>query len=136
MPIRIIMKKSLPAKSQDWRTIGGKRKYFRSKWEANFARYLQWQKSKDLISDWLHEPQTFWFEGIKRGCVSYLPDFKIIHADGKHEWIEVKGYMDPKSATKLKRFKKYFPTESIHVIGSEWFKANGSKLSKIIPGWE
>ena len=62
-----------------WREIGGKRKYFRSKWESNYARYLQFLKEHKQIEDWHHECETFWFEGIKRGVCSYLPDFKVIH---------------------------------------------------------
>jgi len=61
-----------------WRVIGGIRKYYRSKWEANYARYLEWLKSKGEIQGWLHEPETFWFDGIKRGCLSYLPDFRVV----------------------------------------------------------
>ena len=121
---------------QGWREFGGRRIYYRSAWEANFGRYLQWQKEQGMITDWLHEPQTFWFPGIKRGCVTYLPDFKVIKNDGTHEWIEVKGFMDQKSKTKLSRFRKYFPKESIRVVDAKWYKKNGKKLSLIIPSWE
>ena len=121
---------------QGWRTIGGRTIYFRSMWEANFALYLQLQKDRGMISDWLHEPKTFWFDGIKRGCVTYLPDFKVINLDGSHEWIEVKGFMDAKSKTKINRFRKYFPEESLRIVGAAWYKANGAKLSIVIPEWE
>ena len=89
-----------------------------------------------MIKDWLHEPQTFWFEGVKRGCVTYLPDFKVINLDDTHEWIEVKGFMDSKSKTKIRRFKKYYPKESLRVMGAKWYKSNSAKLSNLIPGWE
>jgi hypothetical protein len=36
-------------------------------------------------------------------------------------WVEVKGYMDAKSNTKLKRFRKYYPSEPIRIVGKEWF---------------
>lgn len=55
---------------QGWREVGGKRCYFRSKWEANYARYLQWMKDQGKIAEWEHEPETFWFEAIKRGTWS------------------------------------------------------------------
>jgi hypothetical protein len=119
-----------------WREIGGKRKFFRSKWEANYARYLEYLKCQKIIADWLHEPETFWFEGIKRGCVSYLPDYKVLLPDGSHYWVEVKGYMDDRSKTKIKRFEKYFPKESLKVIDGTWFKKNNSKLRIICPNWE
>lgn len=130
--------KSKPEKAfkQGWREFGGRRVYFRSRWESNFGRYLQWQKEQGLIVDWLHEPQTFWFEGIRRGCVTYLPDFKVILLDGSHEWVEVKGFMDHKSKTKIARFKKYFPKEFLRIIDSKWYKSNAGKLSILIPDWE
>lgn len=125
------------AKSKaEWRTIGGKKKYFRSKWEANYARYLEYLKSQRAILDWEHEPQTFWFEEIKRGVRSYLPDFKVHCKDGGHYFVEVKGYMDAKSKTKISRFKKYYPNEKLVVITAEWFKANSKKLKIVCPGWD
>jgi hypothetical protein len=90
------------------RTVSGKRVdlgdvFFRSKTEANFARYL------NLIGEeWDYEPRDFYFEGIRRGTVSYTPDF---FNKTKGRWIEVKGWFDSKSITKLKRFKKYYPDE-------------------------
>ena len=121
---------------QAWRMFGGRRIYFRSAWEANVGRYLQWQKERGEILDWLHEPQTFWFEGVKRGCVTYLPDFKIIKLGGSHEWLEVKGYMDSKSKTKISRFRKFFPNETLRILDAKWYKQNKDKLSVVIPGWE
>ena len=138
VPIIVIGSKPKPDKKfkQGWREFGGRRIYFRSAWEANFGRYLQWQKEQGIIRDWLHEPETFWFEGIRRGCVTYLPDFKVIKSDGTHEWVEVKGWMDPKSKTKIARFRKYYPKESLRIVGSKWYKSNSSKLSILIPNWE
>ncbi len=121
---------------QDWRTIGGKTKFFRSRWEANYARYLEKLKVEGKITDWLHEPQTFWFEKIKRGMVTYLPDFKIINLDGSHEWHEVKGWMDSRSKTKIRRFNKYFPLEKLVIIDTKWYKNNEESLSKLIDDWE
>lgn len=123
------------ANSADWRDIGGQRKYFRSKWEANYARYLQYLQEGRLIEKWEHEPKTFWFENIKRGVRSYLPDFKV-YRQGLVYWVEVKGYMDAKSATKIKRFKKYYPEEDLRVVGESWFKENSKNLRLIIKGWE
>lgn len=122
--------------SSGWREIDGKKYYFRSKWEANYARYLNFLKANNQIKEWHHEPETFWFLKIKRGVRSYLPDFKVIENDGSHHWIEVKGYYDPKSLTKIKRFKKYYPEERITLVDKVWFKENSKKLFTIINGWE
>lgn len=105
-----------------WRVIDGRRIYFRSKWEYSYALYLQWQKSQKIILDWEYEPKTFWFEKIKRGVRSYKPDFRVLLASGEHFWVEVKGYLDPKSQTKLKRMQLYFPGEKIQVVGKSWFE--------------
>jgi hypothetical protein len=116
------------------RAHGGRRadlgeRYFRSSYEANYARYLNWSKVP-----WEYETKTFWFEGIKRGSRSYTPDFWIIP---EAEFHEVKGWMDPKSATKLKRMKKYHPAVKVVIIGGDWFKsAERQKLCSLIPGWE
>lgn len=107
---------------QRWEKIGDKDIYCRSNWEASFARYLQWLKIKNQIKEWEYEPQTFWFEKIKRGTRSYLPDFKVTKLDGTHYWVEVKGYMDRKSLTKIKRFKKYYPSEELFIKDRSWFR--------------
>ncbi len=122
--------------SQGWRSIGGKKAYFRSKWEANYARYLQWLLERGEIARWEHEPQTFWFLNIKRGVRTYLPDFKVTRLDGTHYWVEVKGYMDARSKTKLKRFAKYYPDEKLELIDGKWFARNGARLKLVIKDWE
>jgi hypothetical protein len=105
-------------------------------WEANYARWLEYQLQNNMIYSWEHEPKTFWFEDIKRGVRSYLPDFLVTNLDGTGYWAEVKGYMDAKSKTKLKRMAKYYPLEKIVLIDAKWFTANSSKLRLIIPDWE
>lgn len=119
-----------------WLELGGKNHYYRSKWEANYARYLEWQRKNGYIHDWFPEPQTFWFKSIQRGVRSYLPDFKVIKNDLSHYWVEVKGYMDQKSKTKIKRFHKYYPSERLDVIEGKWFKKNNAKMKLLIKTWD
>jgi hypothetical protein len=119
-----------------WREIGGIKKYYRSRWEANYARFLQWLKENGKIKDWKHEPQTFWFEGVKRGCVSYLPDFWVEELNESTSFHEVKGWMDDRSKTKLKRMKKYYPNISLVLIQRKEYKVIENNFSKIIIGWE
>lgn len=120
----------------EWVTVGGQRFFARSRWEANYARYLEWQKSIGEILAWEHEPKTFWFEGIKRGVRSYLPDFLVTMKNGNSEWHEVKGWMDSKSKTKIKRMAKYHPNETLRVFDGKWFKTANRKIGKIVPGWD
>jgi hypothetical protein len=119
-----------------WREIGGKRKYFRSRWEANYARYLEFLKMQGQIKEWEHEPDVFWFEGIKRGCVSFLPDFRITEISGVNVYHEVKGWMDDRSKTKIRRMAIYHPNVSLTIIDAKWFKSNNRNLTSIIYGWE
>lgn len=115
-------------------TIGGKTFRARSSWEANIAAYFEFLKRQGNIIDWRHEPLTFWFKGIKRGVVSYLPDFEIIEASGAIKYVEVKGFMDSRSATKLKRMKKYFPDIKVELINKKRYDEIKSK-SRFIKDW-
>ena len=119
-----------------WREIGGKRKYFRSRWEANYARYLQWLKDRGQIREWEHESKTFWFEGVKRGCVSYLPDFLVVENNGDESYHEVKGWMDDKSKTKIRRMKKYHPAVKLIVITAKEYNAIKKAVMPMIKDWE
>lgn len=119
-----------------WRVIGGKRSYYRSRWEANYARYLEFLKRSGVILEWRHEPKTFWFDGIRRGVCSYLPDFEVSYPDGRTAYHEVKGYFDPRSRTKLKRMAKYHPDVEVRVIARREYADIRRKASALLPGWE
>lgn len=119
-----------------WRDIGGKRNYYRSAWEANYARYLEWLKQKGEITEWLHEPEVFWFESIKRGVRSYNPDFRVWETNGFSCLHEVKGWMDARSKTCLSRMKKYHPSEKIVLIDAIQYANIKLKVSRMIEGWE
>jgi len=118
-----------------WRDIDGRHIYFRSRWEYNYAVYLQMLVEKKQIRSWKHEPKTFWFLEIKRGMRSYLPDFLVENLDGSHEYHEVKGWMDSRSRTTISRMAKYYPAEKLIIIDGTWFKTNGKMLC-FLPGWE
>ena len=119
-----------------WREIGGVRKYYRSAWEANYARFLEWLKARGEIQRWEHEPKTFWFKGIRRGCVSYLPDFRVTKKNGDIEYYEVKGWMDARSVTKIARMAQYHPTVKLVVIDGKAYRRLAQAVGRIVPGWE
>ena len=128
----------MPAKRD---SKGGKRadlgdRYFRSSWEANYARYLDWLEDLGQIASWQYEPCTFEFIAIKRGTRFYTPDFKIVETDGTVVYHEVKGYMDRRSQTKLKRMAKYFPHVKIILIDKDAYYAIAAQVKRIIPNWE
>ncbi len=118
-----------------WVPVGNKTIHVRSQWESNYAFFLEFQKNHGLIKDWEFEPTTFWFEGIKRGTRSYLPDFRVIQMDGSEEYHELKGWMNPRSKTKLKRMKKYHPTVKLVLIDAERYKGIAKNDSRFVPGW-
>lgn len=120
--------------TKGWVEIADKKYYFKSKWEANMAAYFQFLKEVGEISDWEYETETFWFENIKRGVRSYTPDFKITDKDGSIYFEEVKGYMDAKSATKLKRMAKYYPNVSLRLLDKTRY-TQISKSKSMIKHW-
>lgn len=119
-----------------WREIGDRRFYFRSRWEANYAFYLEWLVRNGAIQSWDYEPKTFWFEAIRRGVRSYKPDFLVTEKGGESAWHEVKGWMDARSKTTLARMAKYYPQEKVVLIREKDYKAIRRKALGLVPGWE
>lgn len=115
--------------------IGGKTNFYRSSWEVNIAAYYEFLKNKKEIKEWEYEPTVFWFEKIKRGVRSYKPDFRITKNDDTQYYVEVKGWMDDKSKTKLKRMKIYYPEIKLELLCKDRYKEI-SKYSSIIPDWD
>jgi hypothetical protein len=109
--------------------FNGKKIWLRSSCEVVYAEYLQLLFTNKQIKQWQYEPETFWFEKIKRGCRSYKPDFKITNIDGSEEYHEVKGWMDNKSKTKIKRMAIYYPKTKLVIIGEKEIK----EIKKILP---
>jgi hypothetical protein len=119
--------------NQGWQVIGGKKHFFRSGWEVKYARHLEFLKKRMVIEEWEYEPKIFWFNAIKRGTRSYLPDFRVTMPDGSWYWVEVKGYMDQKSRTKISRFKKYYPDEDLRVVSADWFNSADKAIFVAVP---
>jgi len=115
-----------------WYDINGKKMYFRSLWEVNYALYLDFLVRMKKIKSWKYEPKIFWFLKIKRGVRSYTPDFEIKNNDNSIHYEEVKGYMDSKSKTKIKRMAKYYPEVKLKVIDQEIYKDLKNKIGKLL----
>jgi hypothetical protein len=133
---------SRPASRNYSRAQGGHRKdlggiFFRSSWEANYARYLNLMVKFKVVQSWEFEPETFWFEDIKRGVRSYLVDFKVYYVgDERPTYVEVKGWMDAKSKTKIARFRKYYPQHRLEIVGAKEYASIKRKWASAIPEWE
>jgi hypothetical protein len=116
----------------------------RSKMEANIARYLGWLVRQKQIARADYEPtddetgraEEFWFLDEPRGARSYRPDFKVWNNDGSVYYIEVKGWMDAKSKTKLARMAKYYPDVKIELWGIDKYRAIQKQVGRIIRNWE
>lgn len=131
-----------PASANYTRGRGGRRSdigetFFRSSWEANYARYLNLLIKLGVVSSWEYEPVTFWFTWVKRGVVSYKPDFRVFYKnDAIPEFIEIKGFKTAKDETKWRRMKKYHPDIKLVVVGVKEYRALRRKWSSSIPNWE
>lgn len=116
------------------RTKGGTRKdlgqYFRSSWEANIARVLDYE---DI--EWIYEYKRFYFKDNSSHILSYQPDFYLPQFN---KWIEVKGWFDDKSKIRLKKFKKEYPEENnnLIVIDEKFYYEISSELNYKITYWE
>lgn len=86
-----------------YQTLDGQRIWMRSSWELKFATYL----SKHGFV-WLYEPHRF---VLPSG--TYSPDF-LLPSTGVY--LEVKGYLYPKDARKLKEFKQCYPDKQLVLV--------------------
>lgn len=114
--------------------LGGQ--FFRSAWEANYARYLNLLVEHKQIAGWKYEAKTFWFDKIKRGVRSFKPDFEVTTLEGEREYHEVKGYDYPRGKTARKRMAKYHPTVKLLLIDAKAYRAISKTAKAIIPTWE
>jgi hypothetical protein len=84
---------------------------YRSKWEAEYARYLEIQKAIGRILEWEYEPERL---EIGAGAY-YTPDFRVRrNTPGwppRYEWREVKGYKREAAMVRLKVAAKMFSDE-------------------------
>jgi hypothetical protein len=131
-----------PAESNHTRAAGGRRPdlgetFFRSRWEANYARYLNLLIRLGVVVSWEYEPETFWFEGIRRGVTSYKPDFRVLYkGESKPVYVEIKGWVTAKDRTKWKRMAKYHPEIKLEIVAEKQYRALAKKWASAIPNWE
>jgi hypothetical protein len=103
--------------------------------ESNVIRFFAFLKTRGEIRDWAYEPETFYFEGVKRNPISYTPDIRVIENSGVVRYYEVKGYMDSVSRSKLRRMTKFYPEIEIRLIQSAEYREI-AKWKALIPNWE
>jgi hypothetical protein len=101
--------------------------YCRSKWEANYCRYLLWGNQK-----YVYEPKTFIITLPNGTKATYTPDFLV---DGK-EWHELKGWENRSELKKWKFFQEQYPNEKFVFINRDNYKNLQNLYQYIIPNWE
>ena len=112
---------------------GGIRKdlnqFFRSTWEANYARVLNLLNIK-----WLYESKVFYFKDSKGELIdSYRPDFYLPETDG---YVEVKGYATPEFKKKWSLFREQYPDVKITLLDCKQYKKLESTYRSKIRNWE
>lgn len=97
-------------------------RYFRSNWEANFARVMNL-----LGKQWEYESQSFQLTET----LSYTPDFRI---DG--EFYELKGRMTERCQKQISLFREQNPNIVLHVIEIKQYDLFRKQYKHLIPNWE
>ena len=97
--------------------------YFRSIWEANLARILNYEHKI-----WEYEPRTFRLAYN----LTYTPDF-YVHEDDV--WYELKGRMTERSKKQLELMQKLFPEIKIILVEGKQYDVFRVKYKKLI-AWE
>lgn len=111
--------------------------FFRSSWEANYARYLNWQIQTGEIYSWTYEGERFVFAREDREIRSYMPDFKVRDAaSSTPRYVEVKGWMDDKSKRRLEMMAKHYPNVSLKLVGAKEYTMLNKQFATVLPGWE
>lgn len=96
--------------------------YFRSRWEANFARIMNYEGKS-----WQFEPEYFELEDAWH----YIPDFLV---DG--DYYEIKGRMTAKDEHKHALFRLKYPHLRLHIVGAVEYTAYRIQYKDLIPTWE
>lgn len=99
--------------------IGGKDYEYRSMFERDWAKYLQFLKEHKEIYDWEYEPQPpfdFFKFGYRNKPYSYLPDFKIWDTKKSFHYEETKGHLTTKDLSKYTRLARHYPDIIIDIV--------------------
>lgn len=120
---------------------GGKRAdlgglYVRSRWEANWARYLNLLVAQGKVTRWEYEPETFLFQKRTVRPFSYTPDFKVYFADGTVLFHEIKGMSTPLDAAKRRAMRREHPHVRVKLVSIKGYTAIARQYSRVIPEWE
>lgn len=121
--------------------------FFRSKMEANLARFWKFQVEHGELAAWEYELKEFEFAGHRRNNF-YKPDFRLTFKT-PHEvrlafggnlyewigceyvWIEAKGFMDNDSRIRIERFLEFNRTEPLRIIDFKEYREIAKQVGKL-----
>ena len=96
--------------------------YVRSRWEANFARYLIYTNQQ-----FQYEPESFLLSDGR----TYTPDFKV-----GDTYFEVKGWWTDSAKEKFEMFRQQFQHIQMKIVDGTEYNQIETEYSNIIPNWE
>ena len=97
--------------------------YFFSRWEANFARLMNFLRIK-----WVHQPRTFQLHSQK-----YTPDFYLPEMG---TYIEIKNFLSAYSRNRDEEFRRLYPDLELLLILKDEYLALQNTYAHKIPLWE
>lgn len=98
--------------------------FFRSSWEANYARYLNYKGV-----GWKYETSRF---ELSDGT-TYIPDFYLTEED---RYVEIKGYLSKIAEKKLMLFRTEYPSISLEIIDETQYRRLEALWKLRVPNWE
>ncbi len=97
--------------------------YFFSRWEANYARLLNYQGIK-----WIHQPKTFQLKSQR-----YTPDFYL---PKENKFIEIKNFLTDYSIRRDREFRELYPDLKLEMILKDGYMNLQDKFASKIKTWE
>jgi hypothetical protein len=115
---------------------------FRSRWEANIARLLNWQVETKAIKSWSYEPRLFKFPDKQfknrnsQRRPGFIIDFGVETLAGETVYYEVKGLWTGDADRKKSRMNEFYPDIIVIWIDEKEYHRVEEAYGDIVPGWE
>ena len=92
-----------------------KNELYQSKAERNYAMFLDSEKRKGRIKEWIRQVNVHLVVNNKKICEA-ICDFLITFPDGHQEFHEVKGFKTDVFRFKEKLFRALYPNKQLKII--------------------
>jgi hypothetical protein len=108
---------------------------FRSSWEADWARQLEFWKVHGNVTRWEYEPESFLLP-FKGGARRYVPDFKVWYPGTIIEYHEVKAVVDSRWRQALRGMRRFHPHVRLRVVDGRCIALLHETMTAHIAGLE